>query len=142
MYQAKNFLEVVTFRALQENLSRYRRIDKTTYLDCSTGELKTYRRKERSSTDQATKCKRSYVVLRRILLANFTASKSELHIVLTVKPQRGADLPSLNQYFRTYGGPVDQLDVPTLATVGESTDPNVQYMGQLDTEAEAGQAGG
>ena len=48
----------------------------------------------------------------------------------------------LNQYFRTYGGPVDQLDVPTLATVGESTDPNVQYMGQLDTEAEAGQAGG
>ena len=48
----------------------------------------------------------------------------------------------LNQYFRTYGGPVDQLDVPTLATVGESTDPNVQYMGQLDTEAEAGQATG
>ena len=48
----------------------------------------------------------------------------------------------LNQYFRTYGGPVDQLDVPTLATVGESTDPNVQYMGQLDTEAEAGQAAG
>ena len=48
----------------------------------------------------------------------------------------------LNQYFRTYGGPVDELDVPTLATVGESTDPNVQYMGQLDTEAEAGQAAG
>lgn len=48
----------------------------------------------------------------------------------------------LNEYFRTYGGPVDQLDVPTLATVGESTDPNVQYMGQLDTEAEAGQAAG
>lgn len=48
----------------------------------------------------------------------------------------------LNQYFRTYGGPVYELDVPTLATVGESTDPNVQYMGQLDTEAEAGQAAG
>ena len=78
VYQSKNFLEVVTFRALQENLSRYRRIDKTTYLDRSTGELKTYRRKERSSTDQAAKCKRSYVVLRRILLANFTASRSEL----------------------------------------------------------------
>ena len=44
--------------------------------------------------------------------------------------------------FRTYGGPVYELDVPTLATVGESTDPNVQYMGQLDTEAEAGQAAG
>lgn len=48
----------------------------------------------------------------------------------------------LNEYFRTYGGPVYELDVPTLATVGESTDPNVQYMGQLDTEAEAGQAAG
>lgn len=48
----------------------------------------------------------------------------------------------LNQYFRTYGGPVDTLDVPTVATTGESTDPNVQYMGQLDTEAETGQAGG
>ena len=48
----------------------------------------------------------------------------------------------LNEYFRTYGGPVYELDVPTLATVSESTDPNVQYMGQLDTEAEAGQAAG
>lgn len=48
----------------------------------------------------------------------------------------------LNEYFRTYGGPVYELDVPTLATVGESTDPNVQYMGQLDTEAEASQAAG
>lgn len=48
----------------------------------------------------------------------------------------------LNEYFRTYGGPVYELDVPTLVTVGESTDPNVQYMGQLDTEAEAGQAAG
>lgn len=48
----------------------------------------------------------------------------------------------LNEYFRTYGGPVYELGVPTLATVGESTDPNVQYMGQLDTEAEAGQAAG
>ena len=48
----------------------------------------------------------------------------------------------LNEYFRTYGGPVYELDVPTLATVGESTDPNVQYMGQLDPEAEAGQAAG
>ena len=48
----------------------------------------------------------------------------------------------LNQYFRTYGGPVYELDVPTRATVGESTDPNVQYMGQLDTEAETAQTGG
>lgn len=48
----------------------------------------------------------------------------------------------LNQYFRTYGGPVDTLDVPTVATTGSSTDPNVQFMGQLDTEVETAQTGG
>lgn len=48
----------------------------------------------------------------------------------------------LNQYFRTYGGPVDTLDVPTVATTGSSTDPNVQFMGQLDTEVETAQSGG
>lgn len=44
----------------------------------------------------------------------------------------------LNDYFRTYGGPVDTLAIPTLATAGASTDANIQYMGQLDTEAESG----
>lgn len=39
----------------------------------------------------------------------------------------------LNTYFRSYTGPVDQLDIPTLPTAGASSDPNVQYMGQLDT---------
>ena len=48
----------------------------------------------------------------------------------------------LNDYFRTYGGPVESLDVPTLTTVGASTDPNVQYMGQLDTQTEGGQPEG
>ncbi len=45
----------------------------------------------------------------------------------------------LNQYFRTYGGPVNELNVPTLPVAGESSDPNVQYMGQLDTESEGAQ---
>ena len=48
----------------------------------------------------------------------------------------------LNDYFRTYGGPVESLAVPTLTTAGASTDPNVQYMGQLDTETDGGQPEG
>ena len=47
-------------------------------------------------------------------------------------------LDLINTYFLSYTSPVDSLNVPTLATAGSSTDPNVQYMGQLDTEAEGG----
>lgn len=47
-------------------------------------------------------------------------------------------LELINTYFLSYTTPVDSLNVPTLATAGSSTDPNVQYMGQLDTEAEGG----
>lgn len=56
-------------------------------------------------------------------------------------------LDLINTYFLSYSTPVDSLNVPTLATAGSSSDPNVQYMGQLDTEAdgtsgsEAAQAG-
>lgn len=42
----------------------------------------------------------------------------------------------LNEYFRTYGEQINQLAVPTLPTAGSSTDVNIQYMGQLDTEVE------
>ena len=44
-------------------------------------------------------------------------------------------LDLINTYFLSYTTPVDSLDVPTVATSGSSTDPNVQYMGQLDTAA-------
>lgn len=47
----------------------------------------------------------------------------------------------LNQYFRTYTGevPAGSLHFTSWSTVGEPSDPNVQYMGQLDTERENGQ---
>lgn len=44
----------------------------------------------------------------------------------------------LNQYFRTYGEQQTSLAIPTLPTAGASTDPNVQFMGQIDTETEGG----
>lgn len=47
-------------------------------------------------------------------------------------------LDLINSYFLSYSTPVDSLNVPTLATSGSSSDPNVQYMGQLDTEAGTG----
>ena len=51
-------------------------------------------------------------------------------------------LELVNTYFRSYTTPVDSLDVPTLPTTGSSTDPNVQYMGQLDTTAgDTGESG-
>ena len=72
-----------------------------------------------------------------------TCSAAERYSDLSILICDGAKTTDLlNQYFRTYGGPVDELDVPTRATVGESTDPNVQYMGQLDTEVETAQTGG
>lgn len=47
----------------------------------------------------------------------------------------------LNQYFRDYTGEVSasELNLADWATSGEPSDPNVQYMGQLDTERENGQ---
>ena len=48
----------------------------------------------------------------------------------------------LNTYFRTYGGPVDQLNIPTLPTAGGLHQANVQYMGQLDTQVESQQSSG
>lgn len=51
-------------------------------------------------------------------------------------------LDLINTYFLSYTTPVDSLNVPTLATTGSSTDPNVQYMGQLDTAAgDTGESG-
>lgn len=44
-------------------------------------------------------------------------------------------LDLINSYFMTYGSPVTSLDIPTRPTTGSSTDPNVQYMGQLDSNA-------
>ena len=58
--------------------------------------------------------------------------------VVVADPVGTADL--LNTYFRTYGEPVsaDQLELAEWGTTSSTpTDPNVQYMGQLDADAEA-----
>ena len=58
--------------------------------------------------------------------------------VVVADPVGTADL--LNTYFRTYGEqvPSDQLALAEWGTTSSTpTDPNVQYMGQLDADAEA-----
>lgn len=61
------------------------------------------------------------------------------HSVVVAAKQESADL--LNTYFRTYTGPLDvsQLNLPDWSISGDASDPNVQFMGQLDTQAEDAQ---
>lgn len=62
--------------------------------------------------------------------------------VLVADPAGTAQL--LNQYFRTYSGPVPEEDLNLFPwpTTGSAFDPNVQFMGQLDTESQQAQATG
>lgn len=48
----------------------------------------------------------------------------------------------LNEYFRSYGGPVDasELNLFDWATTGSPFDASIQFMGQLDTEGQDAQA--
>ena len=59
--------------------------------------------------------------------------------VLITARQEAADL--LNQYFRDYTGPMDasQLQLPDWTATSGASDPNVQFMNSLDSEAEQGQ---
>ena len=62
-----------------------------------------------------------------------------VHSVVVTAPNESAAL--LNQYFRDYTGPVEvgQMNLPYWSVSGTPSDPNVQFMGQLDTEREQGQ---
>ena len=61
--------------------------------------------------------------------------------LLLVVGAAGETATLLNQYFREYTGevPAENLNFASWATSGAPSDPNVQYMGQLDTERENGQ---
>lgn len=55
--------------------------------------------------------------------------------VVVGAPEETAEL--LNTYFRTYTGPVEasELNLQSWHPVGSASDPNVQFMGQLDNES-------
>ncbi len=60
--------------------------------------------------------------------------------VLVGAPEHTAEL--LNEYFAAYSGPIDasSLNLAEWPHNGISSEPNVQFMGQLDSEAQAAQA--
>ena len=102
VYVSEKCLEVVSSRHRQNNLSAYRRVDKYHFVDQCTGELRDYRPKEHSEQDTPSHSYHGFNELRRTILANFTGSERELHLVLTAAPEHSADLAELQQTFRRF----------------------------------------
>lgn len=101
VYEAKNFMEVVASACTSNNLQQYRRVDKRHFIDICTGELREYQRQERPPDDLSF-YSRSFSELKRLILANFTGSNAERHIVLTVSPELNATPSDLQEYFRKF----------------------------------------
>ncbi len=101
VYEAENFMEVVTSNSISYNLQLYRRVDKNHFIDIRTGELREYQQRERTS-DDLTLYSKSFNELKRIISANFTGSSAEGHITLTVAPVFDASLSAVQEYFRTF----------------------------------------
>lgn len=77
----------------QGNLSRYRKISKTSYVDVETGEivqLQSKTNKNITGSSGKRNWNRSFERLRRIINNNFVGNRSELHIVLTYSRDRPA----------------------------------------------------
>ena len=101
VYETGNSMEVITVQSPQGNLSNYRRISGNAYVDTSTGKLKSYHPRNRSTEDYA-QFNRSFTELRRTILTNFAGSRAELHVTLTISPELDADLASAHRFFRSY----------------------------------------
>lgn len=82
VYEGLSTIEVVTNMHPQDNLSCYRRIDKSCYVDTSTGELREYCIKS-ESVDKTAWLRKSMTKLRRLIDCNFTCDNSELFLTLT-----------------------------------------------------------
>ena len=82
VYKTGNIVELITPHHRNDSLKRIRKLDKTHYLDCETGEIKEYmQRNNRSNNIQGVQ--RSLATLRRIINLNFTGSNSERFLTLT-----------------------------------------------------------
>lgn len=101
VYVGGDYLEVVTPRKAQANLSRYRRCSKEEYMDLVTGELCNYTSHTTDGSERAPNG-RCFSELARILSANFKGSTSELHITLTAASDSSADLDTLHGTFRKF----------------------------------------
>ncbi len=80
-----HIIEVETMDKQPRNLTRYRKFDKSHYIDLDTGELCDYQPRIDSSRKHTMLP--SFERLRRIINANFFGLPSECHVVLTYREQ-------------------------------------------------------
>lgn len=88
-------LEVTTSRSPPPNLSKYRRLSRKTYLDSSTGEVRTYRSRDKPSPNSIN---RAFKKLNRMIRANFTDGNGVM-LTLTVANELPATPTALYSYF-------------------------------------------
>lgn len=82
VYITGNIVEVITPYYRNGNLTKFRKLNKTEYVDCDTGEIKEYKHtNNRSNNTQGIQ--RSLSNLRRIINLNFTGEDSERFLTLT-----------------------------------------------------------
>lgn len=82
VYEGLSTIEIITNMHPQNNLSCYRRIDKKSFVDTSTGELREYSIKSKS-VDKTAWLRKSMTKLRRLIDCNFVCDDSELFLTLT-----------------------------------------------------------
>lgn len=82
VYITGNIVEVITPYLRNGNLTKFKKLNKTEYVDCDTGEVKEYKHtNNRSNNTQGIQ--RSLSNLRRIINLNFTGEDSERFLTLT-----------------------------------------------------------
>ncbi|MGM9551073.1 MAG: hypothetical protein ACI3XA_02345 [Clostridia bacterium] len=77
-----NVVEVITSNHIPDNLNKFRKVSKTTYVDTNTGEVKQYKKIDNRSYN-LNGVQRSLAKLRRIINLNFVGDNSERFLTLT-----------------------------------------------------------
>lgn len=98
VWEIGDTLEVITSRNLPPDLSRYRRLSKTSYLDNATGEICTYRPKDKPAIPSVN---RSFGKLHRLIVGNFK-DNGGIMLTLTVADDFPATPSDLYSYYSRF----------------------------------------
>lgn len=82
IYKTGNITELITPYHRNDSLKKFRKLNKTQYVDCETGEIKEYKYSN-SRSNNIQSIQRSLANLRRIINSNFTGDNSERFLTLT-----------------------------------------------------------
>lgn len=80
----------------QNNLKRYKRVDRKTYIDTYTGELLEYEQKETYKVEK--EINKSMKELKETIKTNFTGADNELFITLTQADENNMELRDIKKY--------------------------------------------